>query len=53
MRQRGILITRREGLKVFYRLSNPKILQACQLMREVLAEHLEMDASLVRLESTK
>jgi len=48
MRQRGILVVRREGLNAFYSLSNPKILQACELMREVLAEHLEADAKLAR-----
>lgn len=51
MRQRGILVVRREGLNAFYSLSNPKILQACELMREVLAEHLESDAKLARGES--
>lgn len=52
MRQRGILVVRREGLNAFYSLSNPKILQACELMREVLAEHLESDAKLARRESS-
>ena len=46
MRQRGILTTRREGLNVFYSLSNPKITQACDLMRQVLLEHLEAGAKL-------
>jgi len=46
MRQRGILISRREGLNVFYSLSNPKITQACDLMRQVLLEHLEAGAEL-------
>ncbi|MEW6403401.1 MAG: metalloregulator ArsR/SmtB family transcription factor [Chloroflexota bacterium] len=41
MRQKGIVTTRREGLNVFYSLSNPKIIQACELMRQVLLEHLE------------
>jgi ArsR family transcriptional regulator len=41
MRQRGIVLTRREGLNVFYRLSSPKITRACDLMRQVLLEHLE------------
>lgn len=53
MRQRGILSTRREGLNVYYRLSNPKITQACDLMREVLLEYLEGGAELARKESTK
>jgi ArsR family transcriptional regulator len=41
MRQRGIVRTRRKGLSVFYRLSSPKITRACDLMRQVLLEHLE------------
>ena len=48
MRQRGIVKTRREGLNVFYELSNPKIIQACDLMRQVLLEHLETAAELAR-----
>ena len=53
MRQRGILTARREGLNVFYSLSNPKITQACELMRQVLLEYLEAGAELAREESTK
>jgi len=48
MRERGILITRRKGLNVYYALSNPKIIQACDLMRQVLLEHLETDVKLAR-----
>jgi DNA-binding transcriptional ArsR family regulator len=47
MRQRGIVTTRREGLNVFYRLSNPKIIKACDLMRQVLLENLKSGAVLV------
>ncbi len=53
MRQRGILAARREGLNVFYALSSPKITQACDLMRQVLLEHLEAGADLARDESGK
>ena len=48
MRQRGIVTSRRKGLNVFYKLSNPKIIQACDLMRQVLLEHLETAAELAR-----
>ncbi|HEX9384972.1 MAG TPA: metalloregulator ArsR/SmtB family transcription factor [Anaerolineales bacterium] len=48
MRQRGIVTTRREGLNVFYKLSNPKIIKACDLMRQVLLENLESGAVLVQ-----
>ncbi len=47
MREKGILIAQRAGAKVYYRLSNPKITQACDLMRQVLLEHLEAGAELV------
>ena len=48
MRQKGIVTTRRKGLNIFYRLSNPKIVKACDLMRQVLLEHLETGVKLVR-----
>ena len=48
MRQRGIVTTRREELNVFYKLGNPKIVKACDLMRQVLLEHLEAAAELAR-----
>jgi len=38
MRHKGILATRREGVNVFYRVSNPKVIEACSLMKEVLFE---------------
>lgn len=53
MRQRGMVTTRREGLNIYYSLSNPKIIQACDLMREVLIEHLKDGAELARKESAK
>lgn len=51
MRQRGIVMARREGSNVFYSLSNPKIIQACDLMRQVLLEYLEAGAELAREQS--
>ena len=41
MRQKGIILTRKEGVSVFYRIANPKIVKACDLMREVLFEQIE------------
>lgn len=48
MREKGMVKTRRSGLNVFYRLSSPKIIQACDLMRQVLLEHLDSGAKIVR-----
>ena len=36
MRQKGLILSRREGTSIYYRLSSPKITEACGLMREVL-----------------
>jgi ArsR family transcriptional regulator len=41
LRQRGAVTFRREGQTLYYRLANPKIARACELMREVLLERLE------------
>lgn len=40
LREKGIVLPRREGVHVFYRIANPKIVQACTLMREVMFEKL-------------
>ncbi len=48
MRQKGIVSARREGLNIYYSLKNPKIIKACDLMRQVLLEHLENAAELAR-----
>jgi ArsR family transcriptional regulator len=52
MRQKGIVLARREGTNVYYRLANPKILKACNLMRQVLLEHLEAGAELAQTART-
>lgn len=38
MRHKGILTTRREGVNIYYRVANPKVIDACTLMKEVLFE---------------
>jgi ArsR family transcriptional regulator len=48
LRSHGIVTTRREGANVYYRIANPKILQACDLMRQVLMERLAEQAELMR-----
>ncbi len=40
LRHHNIVATRKEGLRVFYRIANPKVIQACRLMREVTLEQL-------------
>jgi len=40
-------LARRQGLNVYYRLTSPKIIQACELMREVLLEQVRAESALV------
>jgi len=40
LRERGVVSVRRKGQMVYYRVANPKIFRACELMRQVLLEGL-------------
>lgn len=46
MRSKGVLKTRKEGTRIFYRVSNPKIIQACNLMKQVLLEQIKENEEL-------
>jgi len=41
MKQRRVLVSRKEGTQVFYRLANPKMLRAFDLIRNILAEQMK------------
>lgn len=41
--EKGIVIARKNGINVFYQLSDEKITKACELMRQVLIKKLEQD----------
>ncbi len=40
LRARGVVISRREGVNIYYRISDPKINEARKLMRTVLLNQL-------------
>jgi len=48
LRQRGIVKTRKEGASVFYSTSNPKVNQACDMVREVLLDQLRQKQELAK-----
>lgn len=48
LRERGIVTTRREGTTIYYSLANPKIGEACDLVREVLADQLSQNQALAK-----
>ncbi len=40
LKQKGLIVSRREGTAVYYRLVSPRITEACSIMRDVLLETL-------------
>lgn len=46
MRERGLVTYRKVGANVYYSLVSPKIVAACEMIREVLAEQLERSRAL-------
>jgi DNA-binding transcriptional ArsR family regulator len=52
LRDRGVLQPRREGNNIFYSLTDPKIGQACDLVKEVLmnkmSKHRELASQLLK-----
>jgi ArsR family transcriptional regulator len=53
MRERHILVTRKEGNMVFYRIGNPRLLQVFDMLREMLFEQIRQDAALIYNETKK
>ena len=41
MKHKGIVSSKREGKNVYYRLTNPKIIKAFDIIREVLEERMK------------
>ncbi len=48
MRERHILISRREGNVVYYRIANPHLIEAFDMLREILFEQIRQDAALIQ-----
>lgn len=46
--QKGVVVARREGINIFYRLSDDRIIKACDLMREVLIKRLEENNKILK-----
>jgi DNA-binding transcriptional ArsR family regulator len=40
LRQRGVVSTRKVGFNVYYKIAHQKMIQACDLIREVLFEQI-------------
>jgi len=47
MKERHILLARKEGNMVYYRIANPKLIRCFDMMREMLFEQIRQDAALI------
>ena len=48
MKSKGIVISDRKGKNIYYKLSNPKIVKAFDIIREVLTEKLKENGKIVK-----
>jgi ArsR family transcriptional regulator len=48
MKDKGVLVERKEGLNVFYKVTNKKVTKAFNLMKELLAENLNRKSDLLK-----
>src|SRR3989338_4381884 len=48
MKSKGIVTSSRKGKNIYYRIVNPKIIKAFDMIREVLAEKLKENGKIVR-----
>ena len=49
MKERRILVSRKEGNVVYYRIANLRLLDAFDLLREIMFEQIGKDAALLKL----
>jgi len=47
MKSKGMVTSKRKGLNIYYKLSNPKIIKAFDIIREVLSERLTENKKLL------
>ena len=48
IKSKGIVTSNRKGKNIYYHLTNPKIIKAFDIIREVLAEELKKNGKLVK-----
>lgn len=52
MKERRILISRKEGNVVYYRIANLRLIEAFDLLREIMFEQIRKDADLLEVKLT-
>ena len=51
LRQRAVVTTKKDGSSIFYRIANPRIIEACDIIRGVLFEQMAEMEKLARSEA--
>lgn len=50
LKQQGVIIMRKQGKNTFYRISDVRVIEACQLMREVLMDQIRQKQAFLKSE---
>ena len=48
MKSKGIVTSNRKGKNIYYKLTNPKIIKAFDIIRDVLTENLKRNGNVVK-----
>ncbi|MBI2857682.1 MAG: winged helix-turn-helix transcriptional regulator [Chloroflexi bacterium] len=48
MKERRILLSRKDGNTVYYRIASPKLIRCFDMMREMLFDQIKQDAALIQ-----
>ena len=48
MKDKGVVVNRKEAQTVYYHLKNPKLIEGCHIMRDVLLEEMESRGRIAR-----
>jgi len=48
MRERGVVMARRDGTRIFYKISSSKIIKACLIMRDVMFEQMRKKINIIK-----
>ena len=48
MKDKGVVVNRKEAQTVYYHLKNPKLIDSCHIMRDVLLEEMESQGRIAR-----
>ena len=48
MKSKGVVASNRKGKKIYYKLTNPKIIEAFDMIRQILIERLKKNGKIIK-----